>query len=153
MEQRRFRAVIQPGLRGSGSIESPFAPEEAWGKRARYHLTGKIGWMNWRGPLTEENGRYTAVMGPAWLRDCPLQPGMEVEVLLMPEGAQLDEMDDDIATALAVSPGAARFFESLAQFYRKAYLKWLDGAKRRPDVRRERLQEFVELLQAGRKSR
>jgi uncharacterized protein YdeI (YjbR/CyaY-like superfamily) len=78
---------------------------------------------------------------------------MEVHVILSPEGVQLDELDEDIAALLAVEPGAARFFESLAQFYRKAYLKWLDGAKRRPSVREERLVELINLLKAGRKTR
>src|SRR3712207_7886764 len=29
-------------------------------------------------------------------------------------------------------PNAAAFFDSLAQFYRKAYLRWIDATKRRP---------------------
>jgi Bacteriocin-protection, YdeI or OmpD-Associated len=134
-------------------VELPFAPAEAWGRRDRYHVAGKLGWHGVRGALTQQDGHHRLILGAAWLRDCPIRPGMEVEVILAPEGAQLDEMDEDIAAALASQPDAARFFESLAQFYRKAYLKWLDGAKRRPEVRAERLQEFVELLKAGRKSR
>jgi uncharacterized protein YdeI (YjbR/CyaY-like superfamily) len=65
----------------------------------------------------------------------------------------LDELDPDIAGALAAEPEAARFFESLAQFYRNAYLRWLAGAKRRPAVREERLREFVALLLARKKAR
>jgi uncharacterized protein YdeI (YjbR/CyaY-like superfamily) len=103
--------------------------------------------------LTPEDGAYRLTIGAAWLRDCPIKPGMEVEVILAPEGAQLGDLDADVAAALAAEPEAGRFFESLAQFYRKAYLRWLDGAKRRPEVRAERLREFVELLKAGRKSR
>ena len=38
-------------------------------------------------------------------------------------------------------------------FYRKAYLRWIDGTKRRPDVRARRIAEMVELLEAGRKER
>ena len=110
--------------------------------------------MNWRGPLASDSGVYKATMGPAWMRDCPVKPGMTVEVVLRPEGAQLlDGLDEDLKAALAAEPAAARFFESLAQFYRAAYLRWLDGAKRRPDLRRRRLQELIELLKAGKKAR
>jgi uncharacterized protein YdeI (YjbR/CyaY-like superfamily) len=78
---------------------------------------------------------------------------MEVDVILSPEGVQLGELDPDVAAAFSAEPDAARFFESLAQFYRNAYLRWLDGARRRPAVRQERLREFVDLLKAGRKTR
>ena len=48
---------------------------------------------------------------------------------------------------------AAAFFDSLAQFYTRAYLRWIDATKRRPDVRAARIAEMVELLKAGRKQR
>jgi hypothetical protein len=151
--EERFSAVLQAGPRGSGFVELPFDPEAVWGRRDRYLVAGRVGWFGVRGQLKQQNGRYVLPIGQAWLRDCPLKPGMEVHVSLQPEGIQLDELDNDIAAALAAEPEAARFFESLAQFYRKAYLKWLDGAKRRPAVRQERLQEFVALLVAGKKTR
>jgi hypothetical protein len=48
---------------------------------------------------------------------------------------------------------AGAFFDSLAQFYRKGYLRWIDATKRRPDVRAERIAEVVRLLNAGVKER
>jgi hypothetical protein len=44
-------------------------------------------------------------------------------------------------------------FDSLAQFYRRAYLRYIDGTKRRPDVRAARIAEVVGLLAAGVKER
>lgn len=145
--------MLQAGPRGSGFVELPFDPEQAWGQRDRYHVAGRIGWFGVRAQLRLQDGRHVVPISQAWLRDCPLKPGMEVHVALQPEGVQLDDLDPDIAAAFAAEPEAARFFEALAQFYRKAYLKWLDGAKRRPAVRQERLQEFVALLKAGKKTR
>jgi hypothetical protein len=55
--------------------------------------------------------------------------------------------------ALAANPAAAAFFDTLAQFYRKAYLRWIDGTKRRPDLRAARIAEVVNLLEAGIKER
>jgi hypothetical protein len=151
--ERRFRAVLEPGPPGGAFVRLPFRAAEAWGDRSRYHVTGKLGWFGIRGPLVESNGEFVLSVGPAWLRDCPLEPGREIEVTLRPEGAQLDDLDPDVAAAFQREPDAARFFESLAQFYRKAYLTWLDGARRRPAVREQRLREFVALLKAGQKSR
>jgi hypothetical protein len=119
-EERRFQALLQAGPRGSGFVELPFHPADAWGERDRYHLSGKLGWFGIRGVLEARDGGFVLPIGAAWLRDCPLKPGMEVHLALAPEGPQLDALDEDLAAALAAAPDAARFFESLAQFYRKA---------------------------------
>ena len=55
--------------------------------------------------------------------------------------------------APAAEPDAAAFFDGLAQFYRRAYLRWIDATKRRPDLRAERIVEVVNLLKAGIKER
>ena len=59
----------------------------------------------------------------------------------------------DIVAALEKEPAARAFFHSLATFYRKAYLRWVDATTRRPDVRAARIDEMVELLKAGKKQR
>ena len=79
--------------------------------------------------------------------------GDEVTVELAPEGPQRGELADDIAAALAASPAAGAFFDTLAQFYRRAYLRWIDATSRRPDVRAARIAEVVDLLEAGIKER
>ena len=73
--------------------------------------------------------------------------------MLAPEGPQRDDLADDVAAALEAEPEAAAFFDSLAQFYRRAYLRWIDATKRRPDVRAERIAAMLELLKAGKKER
>jgi hypothetical protein len=101
-------------------------------------------------PLGEGHGIF---LGPAWRRDCRIGPGDEVHVVLEPEGPQPDDLAPDVAAALEAEPAAADFFASLAQFYRRGYLRWIDGTKRRPDVRAARIAEMVELLKAGVKER
>jgi uncharacterized protein YdeI (YjbR/CyaY-like superfamily) len=79
--------------------------------------------------------------------------GDEVTVELTPEGPQRGDLADDIAAALEANPAAGAFFDTLAQFYRKAYLRWVDATSRRPDVRAARIVEVVDLLAAGIKER
>ena len=79
--------------------------------------------------------------------------GGEVIVELTPEGPQRADLAEDIAAALAANPAAAAFFDTLAQFYRKAYLRWIDATTRRPDLRAARIAEVVELLAAEVKER
>jgi len=52
--------------------------------------------------------------------DTGMAIGDEVTVELEPEGPQRGDLADDIAAALAANPAAAAFFDTLAQFYRKA---------------------------------
>ena len=93
------------------------------------------------------------VLGRAWRRDCGLASGDAVSVVLEPEGPQRDDLPDDVRDALAVNPAAAEFFDSLAQFYRNAYLRWIESTKRRPDVRAERLAQVIDWLSDGVKER
>jgi uncharacterized protein YdeI (YjbR/CyaY-like superfamily) len=90
---------------------------------------------------------------PAWLRDASVSIGDEVTVELAPEGPQRGELADDVAAALAANAAASAFFDTLAQFYRKAYLRWIDATTRRPDLRAARIAEVVDLLAAGVKQR
>lgn len=82
-----------------------------------------------------------------------MQPGDSVEVETVPEGPQRGDLDPDIAAARDANPAAGAFFDGLAQFYRNAYLKWIDGTKRRPDERVRRIAEMVTLLEGGQKQR
>jgi uncharacterized protein YdeI (YjbR/CyaY-like superfamily) len=74
-------------------------------------------------------------------------------VALMPEGPQSEALAPDIAAALAREPDAARFFDGLATFYRKNYLRWIEATKRSPELRAQRIAELVELMKAGKKAR
>ena len=59
----------------------------------------------------------------------------------------------DSETFLDASPDAGAFFDVLAQFYRNSYLRWIDGTKRRPEVRAQRIAEMIRLLNCGTKER
>jgi hypothetical protein len=149
---RQFIAVAQLQS-GRGFIALPFDPDDAWGERATHHVSGLVNGAKIRGPLASFEGGPALMLPPGWLRDNPISEGTALAIELWPEGPQLDALPEDIAAALAGSPRASAFFESLATFYRKAYLTWLAGSARRPEVRRERLAQFISLLEAGRKER
>jgi hypothetical protein len=93
------------------------------------------------------------VVGPAWRRDCGLEAGDKVRLVLAAEGPQRGDLAPDFASALEAEKAAGVFWDGLAQFYRKGYLRWIDATKRRPDVRAERIAQVVSLLKAGMKER
>ncbi|HEY6608172.1 MAG TPA: YdeI/OmpD-associated family protein [Candidatus Limnocylindria bacterium] len=144
-----FMAVAAARPRGGISIALPVQPAEVWGDRDRYYLAGTIGHHAMRGVVVPGDGDPTLELGPTWCRDRRVGPGATVQVSLRPEGPQLDEMAVDFADAIRADPGARRFFESLATFYRKGFVRWVDGAKR-PETRARRIEDTVAALKAGR---
>lgn len=62
------------------------------------------------------------------------------------------EAPPEVLAAIAASPAAQRFWETLAPGYRRDYLRWVTEAKR-PETRQRRLQEVVARLAAGEKRR
>ena len=116
-------------------------------------MAGTVNGMAVRAVVERLDDGWAILLGPAWRRDCGVAPGDEVDVVLWPEGPQREELPEDVAKALDAEPLAGAFFDGLAQFYRRGYLRWIDGASRRPDERAARIVEVVSLLRAGVKQR
>jgi hypothetical protein len=150
---QRFRARLGGSAKGRVYLTLPFDPAAVWGPRARYHVRGTIQGAPFRGPVEPFGQGHLLSLGPAYRRDRGLGPGDDVEVVLDVEGPQREGLAPDVAAALEDEPAAAAFFDSLATFYRKGYLRWIDATKRRPEVRTERIAQMVALLKAGRKER
>lgn len=151
-EPAAFEVVI---AEHHGRVYLPFPqdPDVLWGKKPCHRVGGMLNGMSFRGIIEPFGADLGVIIGPAWRRDCGLGPGLRVSARLAPEGPLREGLDPDIAAALDAEPGAGAFFDGLAQFYRKAWLKWIGGTKRRPDERARRIAELVEHLKAGRKAR
>ena len=134
-------------------LRLPFAPDTVWGAKERHHITGTVNGCAIRGALGADADGHFLSLGPAWLRDSGLEVGAKIEVELRPEGPQMEQLDDDIAAALETEPDARAFFQGLATFYRKGYLRWIDATKRLPEERDQRIAEMIRLLKAGEKQR
>jgi hypothetical protein len=153
MRVQQFSAQVLAAPRGGAVIAVPFDPDEVWGAKTEHPVGGTIDGRRVRGTLSPRDGGWSFSVGPIWLRDAGVAVGEEVAVELEPEGPQRGDLADDVAGALAANPAAAAFFDTLAQFYRKAYLRWIDATTRRPDRRAERIAQVVDLLAAGVKQR
>ncbi len=153
MGSQRFRAVIAAGPRDSAVIKMPFDPDEAWGPKADHPVIGVIGDRRIRARLVPADGGWVLTLARKRLLDLGIAIGDDVTIELAPEGPQRGDLAEDVAAALAASPAAGAFFDTLAQFYRKAYLRWIDATTRRPELRAARIAEVVDLLAAGIKER
>jgi Bacteriocin-protection, YdeI or OmpD-Associated/Domain of unknown function (DUF1905) len=152
MRVQRFGAHVAAGPRGRAVIAVPFDPDQAWGAKAEHPVGGTINGRQVRGTITPGGG-WSFTVTPMWMRDAGVVAGDDVIVELAPEGPQRGDLADDISAALEANPAAAAFFDTLAQFYRKAYLRWIDATTRRPDLRAARIAAVVDLLAAGVKQR
>ncbi|GAA2003060.1 YdeI/OmpD-associated family protein [Microbacterium ulmi] len=150
--QQTFRTRVGVDGQGRTRVPVPFDPDAVWGVKPRHHVTGSVADCRMRGVVEKRDDGPVMVLGPAWC-PVPLADGAEVEVVLEPEGPQRADLAPDVAAALAAAPDAAVFFDSLAQFYRTAWLRWVDSTKRRPEERPVRIAEMIRQLLEGRKER
>lgn len=153
MSSRRFRVQVTEDARGNGVIAIPFDPDEAWGTKAVHHVNGTVNGCRVRVMLAPGDAGWAFTMNPPRMQGAGVAVGSEATVELAPEGPQRGDLAEDIAAALAANPAAGACFDTLAQFYRKAYLRYIDATTRRPDVRAARIAEVVGLLAAGVKER
>ena len=131
----------------------PFDPDQVWHPKQQHHVGGSIDGQRIRATISADADGWSFSLGPAWLRDKPIAAGDVVTVEVTPEGPQRADLAEDVVAALDANPKAAAFFDSLAQFYRRGYLRWIDATSRRPDLRAARIAEMIDLLTAGVKQR
>jgi hypothetical protein len=153
MRARRFRVRITEDPRGHAIVAIPFDPDEAWGAKAVHHVSGTVNGCRVRVTIAPSGSGWAFTLNPARMRGIGIAAGSDVAVELAPEGPQRGDLAEDISAALAANPAAGAFFDTLAQFYRRAYLRYIDATTRRPDLRAARIAEVVGLLADGVKER
>jgi hypothetical protein len=116
-------------------------------------VNGTVNGCRVRVTITPGDDGWAFPLSPSRMRDTGFEVASDVMCELAPEGPQRGDLADDIAAALEANPAAGAFFDTLAQFYRKAYLRYIDATTRRPDVRAARIAEVTDLLASGVKER
>ena len=149
----RFEATVTEAAQGQVIVPVGFDPDEVWGAKRRHHVAGTVNGHRLRAVVEAVDGGPGLALGPAWRRDCGVEPGDRVQVRIAPEGPQRADLPADVAAALDADPAAGQFFDSLAQFYRKGYLRWIDATRRDPSLRAGRIAAAVRLLADGQKVR
>ena len=147
MTTRQFESSVVRA-RTKTYVPVPFDPNDVWGWKVRHYVKGTVGGCSIRGLLRVEGDGYALPLGAAWLRDNRIPMSATIDVVLQPDGPQSDALAADITDALSESPEAETFFQSVAPFYRKNFLRWIDQAKR-PETRAARSAEMVTMLEVG----
>ena len=153
MHAQGFRVTVAADPRGHGVIAVPFDPDAVWGVKAVHRVTGTVNGCRVRVTIAPGDSGWAFTLNQGRMDGLGIAVGSEVLVELAPEGPQRAGLAEDISAALAANPAAAAFFDTLAQFYTRAYLRYIDATTRRPDVRAARIAEVVGLLANGIKQR
>ena len=153
MKSQRFAVMVAAAGPDRLLVPVPFNPDQVWGAKQRHHIAGTVNGIRVRAVIERAGDGSGFTLGMTSPARAGVAVGDEVAVEIAPEGPQRDDLAEDVAAALAANPEAGAFFDSLAQFYRRAYLRWIDATKRRPEQRAERIAEMVDLLKAGTKER
>ena len=111
---------------------TPRKPDSRWSdvNRRRYASLGKRGLLEPPGLANAPTGKRAYALRQRRALDAPVPR--------------------DIERALKADPAAWRFFATLAPSYRRAYVGWIDAAKR-DETRQRRLREAVDRLARGEK--
>jgi hypothetical protein len=149
----RFTSTVTKDDRRRVLVPVPFDPDAVWGSKPEHRVSGTVNGMGVRAVIEPLGDAFGILLGSAWRRDCGIGSGDSVVVVLAPEGPQREDLAPDVRAALDAEPAAGAFFDGLAQFYRRAYLRWIDATKRRPDLRAERIADVVDLCRRGVKER
>jgi len=150
---QRFSARVEPGRTSGFLLRLDFDPVAAWGPRDVYRVNGTIAGAPFRSVITREGAAWVTTLGPKSQASPRVTAGAIADVAVDLEGPQAGALAPDIASALAERPRAKLAFDEMATFYRKGWLRWIDGTKRRPDERARRIAEMVRLVEAGHKER
>ena len=151
MTKKRFTALVEETPKGGAVVRLPFGPDTVWGSKLRHRVSGTIDGRKIRAIIANDDP--VLVLTPMWRKDSGVAIGKRAAIELWPEGPQRQDLAEDIRAALKSEPKAAAFWDDLAQFYRKGYLRWIEATKKKPDERARRIKEIVKLLKAGAKER
>jgi hypothetical protein len=113
VQTMQFEATVMQVGRDRVIVPVPFDPDQVWGAKPRHHITDSVNGMRVRAVIEAVEDELGFVLGPAWRRDCGIEPGDRVQVQISPEGPQRAGLPRDLAVALEANPAAGQFFDSL----------------------------------------
>jgi hypothetical protein len=154
--KKRFAARLESvGPSGAWTyLTLPFDVETTFGTRARLAVKGTINDYPFQSSVFPDGkGRHTLMVNKAMQRGAKAAPPEKVQVVLEPDTIpRMVAVPRDLKKLLARNRQAGEFFTGLAPSHQKAYVEWIESAKK-DETRQRRLEKSVALLAAGTKVR
>ncbi len=133
-------------------VDLPAEVSARLGGPSRLPVRGTVAGRPFRSTLMAGPGGSRYLVVPRELRDAAgVGPGDVVVVALEPDPEpRTVEAPPDLREALEGQPGTAEAFARLANSHRKAYVEWVEEAKR-PETRQRRVAKAAEMIRAGKR--
>ena len=121
------------------------------GKRVPVNVT--INGFTFATTVAPYNGQYLIPVSATIREQAKVAAGDVLEVgLAVDTSERTIAVPDDLATAFKGSTSARAFYDSLSLSHQRAYVDWIEQAKK-PETRASRVEKSIELLAEGRKTR
>ena len=149
----KFRTIVLQGGKTVTGIAVPTGVVEALAAGRRPAVRVTLNGYTYRSTIASRGGEFLIPVSAEVRERAGVAAGDEVQVDL-----QLDTeprqvaVPDDLTEALGVDAEAAKTFEGLPYSHQRSYTDWIESAKR-PETRERRIQQAVEMLRSGRRSR
>jgi hypothetical protein len=142
--------------RGPGNawtfLPIPFDVQKAFGSKARVPVVGTINGFPFRNSLMPEgDGTHSMMVNKELQKGAKATAGDTVAVVIeIDKTPRSVTVPDDLKVLLAQHKPAETAFTGLAYSHKKAFLDWIDSAKK-PETRTKRLKDAIEMLAAGKR--
>ena len=144
--------LVRPAGVGTWTyVDIPFDVAKAYGAAGQVKVKGTVNGAAFRGSLMPHgDGRHYLVVNAALRAKAGVKVGDSARVVVEPDTApRTVTLAADTRKALAENPKAGAAFAAMAYSHQKAYIDWIEGAKK-PETRARRIAGAIERLENGR---
>jgi hypothetical protein len=148
-----MKQVFKARLEGRGPsgawtfLPIPFNVEKEFGSKALVRVAGTINGSPFRNSIMPEgDGTHSMMVSKELQRNAGVSKGGLVAVVMDIDKAERKvTVPSELKTALSEAPSAKEYFEQLSYSCKKAYVDWIEGAKRQ-ETKESRVARSIELL-------
>ncbi len=146
----RFRTTIELGGKTATGFAVPADVVESLGGGKRPPVVVRIGSYEYRSTVAVMGGRFMVPLSAEHRSGAGLAAGDEVDVELTLDAApRVVTVPPELASALAPHADASAYFAGLSFSHQRAYVDWIDSAKK-AETRAARVDQAVAMLRERR---
>jgi hypothetical protein len=152
--KQKFEAKLQG--KGPGNawtfLPIPFDVQKTFGSKTRVPVLGTINGFPFRNSLMPEgDGTHSMMVNKELQKGASATAGDTVAVVIeLDKTPRSVAVPNDLKALLTKNKLAETAFNKLAYSHKKAFLDWIDSAKK-PETRAKRLKETIGMLEAGKR--
>jgi hypothetical protein len=146
----RFRAKVELSGRTATGVEVPENIVAGLGPSRRPPVRVTIGGHTYRSTVAAMHGRFMLPISADNRRSAGVTAGDDIDIEVEPDHEPREvTVPADLGRALAHDADAARGFERLSYSHKRAYVQWIEGAKK-AETRSGRVTRAAAMLRQGR---